>query len=166
MGVKPEDIERAIRSGNKVLEQLKQLCPSPPDDKSSEVLSAASISQPKRRRIKQDHKPMLNQLETAWLEKLKQDFPRETFRFQDRRYKLANGVWYKPDITCAQHEWPEELDRDVRWRETCWECKGNKGKNIDRGIVMLKVAAACWPEVRWVLVWRNDEGWNEQEVLP
>lgn len=117
-------------------------------------------------RIKQDHKPLLNCLEKAWLSRLQVDYPNETFRCQDRRYKLANGVWYKPDITCQRHLDPSCDSLSMAVKETCWECKGNKGKNIDRGIVMLKLAASQWPEVRWFLVWRNDEGWNEQEVLP
>lgn len=120
----------------------------------------------KPKRVRQDTKPVLNKLESRWLERLKADFPNESFRYQDRRYKLANGVWYKPDITCARHEWPCEEARSLRFRETCWECKGPKEmKNMARAMLVIKMAAHQWPEIRWVLVW-EDGGWNEQEILP
>lgn len=152
------------------IDQLRDILSKPGMAKSNVDLARELLYGEKPKpavRIKQDHKPLLNCLEKAWLSRLQIDYPNETFRCQDRRYKLANGVWYKPDITCQRHKWPEENPAcGYAWKETCWECKGNKGKNLARGLVMLKVAAACWPEVRWVLVWRNDEGWNEQEVLP
>lgn len=118
----------------------------------------------KKTRIKQSRSGM-NKLESDWLWVLQRDYPEEQFRFGQRRYMLANGVWYKPDFTCQKHKWPE--DNPVcgyQWKETAWEVKGPKAWR--GGFEFLKIAAHCWPEVRWVLVWREDGHWNEQEVLP
>jgi hypothetical protein len=39
-------------------------------------------------------------------------------------------------------------------------------KNVDRGILALKVAASSWPEVQFILIWKEQGVWNFQEVLP
>jgi hypothetical protein len=115
------------------------------------------------KRIKQDTKPKMNKLESDWLKVLSCQFPNYPRpRGQEKRYLLANGAWYRPDITTTL--WPCP---DGPARETAWECKGPKQmKNVARGILTLKVAAHQWPEVRWVLVWRERGEWLTQEVLP
>lgn len=127
------------------------------------VITSGGIVQPapKLKRLRQSSRPVLNKLESDWLAYLKDTYPGENFRFQDRRYLLANGVWYKPDITCQFHH----LEDHPLLVETAWECKEFRGKNVDRGIVMLKVAAHVWPEIKWMIVWRQDGEWNEQEVF-
>lgn len=112
-----------------------------------------------KRRIRQDRsKP--NKLEREWLDWLRAYNPLEQFRFGERRYKLANGTWYKPDVTCQSHLWEDTQEH----KETAWEVKGTKSWR--GGFEFLKIAAHQWPEVRWVLVWKEDGLWNEQEVLP
>lgn len=152
-------------------EQLKEMILSRPGlrnlniDVARQLLYGKDpVSKPvKGKRIRQDRKGM-NKLESEWLEVLKRQFPNEQFRFGERRYLLANGIWYKPDFTCQFHEWPEERSHSHRWKETAWEVKGPKSWR--GGFENLKVAAHNWPEVRWVLVWKEDGEWNEQEVLP
>lgn len=120
------------------------------------------------KRIRQSSKSLLNALEAEWFERIRYTYPNyPPVRPQAKRYKIARSAWYKPDFSASI--WPN-LDSDGETigqaRETCWEVKGNKGKNIDRGKLALKVAASCFPEVRWILVWKVDGVWKTQEVLP
>jgi hypothetical protein len=109
------------------------------------------------KRLRQDPKPLLNKLETEYFNYLNARLCHEpTLRPQARRYKLANGAWYKPDITA-----------NVNGRETAWEVKGPKQmKNMARAMLTIKVAAHHWPDVRWLLVWKEQGRWMEKEVLP
>lgn len=107
------------------------------------------------KRIRQGEKP-LNKLERDWKEYLEALHPTREFMAQALRFRLANGVWYKPDVVCFN------FDGGI----ACWECKGPmQMKNVARGIVMLKCAATTWPTVRFILVWR-DGGWQSQVVRP
>jgi hypothetical protein len=72
------------------------------------------------------------------------------------RFKIASGAWYKPDFTAF-----------VAGQLTAWECKGPKtGKNVDRGVLALKCAAAQFSEVRFILCWREGLNWFTQQILP
>lgn len=105
------------------------------------------------KRIRQDTKPLMNKLEAEWFGRLEAKYPKVKFRPQDRRYKLSNGCWYKPDITCT-------LDG----RETAFEVKGPHA--FRGGFEFLKMAAAAWPEVTWILCWKQAGEWRTQTVLP
>ena len=113
------------------------------------------------KRIRQDTKPRLNKLEQEWFDELRNRWPFATMPFklrtQDKRYELANGWWFKPDVTCSNYE----------GRETCWEVKGPKAARWSRrGEMTLKAAARAWPEVRWILVWKENGEWKTQGLLP
>ncbi len=110
------------------------------------------------KRIRQNSKPLMNKLECDWAKVLHEryiQFGVPVFA-QSIRFMLANGVWYKPDF--------------VVFGETgmmAFECKGNKGKNIDRGKLVLKLAAHQYaPRVKFTLCWKVDGQWQEQVVLP
>ena len=107
------------------------------------------------KRIRQDGKPLMNGLELAALAWLKLKHPQTLFHCQAWRVKIANGGWFKADI-CAI----------VGGQWTAWECKEFKGKNVDRGILALKAAAHQFPEVRWVLLSKNQGRFCEQVILP
>ena len=113
------------------------------------------------KRIRQDDKPLMNKLEGQWFEILSAQFPNKSIRPQAKRYKLANGAWYKPDLTCSNFR----LDSEIM--ETAWECKGPSCmKNVARGLLTIKFAAAQWPEVAFFLVWKDKGEWKQQRVLP
>lgn len=105
------------------------------------------------KRIRQDTKPLLNKLETDFLRYISLIHPMARFRLQARRYKLGNGIWYKPDITALIND-----------REHAWEVKGPHA--FRGGLENLKVAAHAFPEVRWILAWKDGSRWMLQEVLP
>lgn len=108
---------------------------------------------PKERRMRQSHTPKLNQLELEFRVVVNQAHPTTSIHEQAKRYRLANGLWYKPDFTAI-----------IDGREWAWEVKGPKV--FRGGFENLKAAASCWPEVRWFLVWKDQSGrWLEQEVL-
>ena len=107
-------------------------------------------------RIRQDSKPLLNKLEKEWFDILKAGGNVTNLSAQALRFKLANGAWYKCDIV----GW-------VNGRLTGWECKGPSCvKNVDRGILTVKIAAAQWPEVDFYLVWKERGQFRQQHVLP
>lgn len=115
-----------------------------------------SIATPvKRIRQREEETPLLNKLETAFLAELTFTLPGVKVHAQSWRVKIARSSWFKVDFcACVDGQW------------VAWEVKGNKGKNIDRGKLALKVAASAYPEVKWFLVWRIDGQWQRQEILP
>ena len=106
------------------------------------------------KRIRQSAKPLMNKLEQEWFDYLKATFPLRQFYPQTTRFKLGNGIWYKPDVTCPYFDGVF----------TCWEVKGPKA--FRGGFENLKVAAAKYPEFKWILVWKDNGQWREQAVLP
>ncbi len=110
------------------------------------------------KRLRQSSKPLLNKLEGEWLEMLKSTLWDTTVIWsQALRFKLGNGIWYKPDFVT--------FSTLVNFNVTCWEVKGPKA--FRGGFENLKVAASLYPEIRWVLVWKDKHGiWQEQAVLP
>jgi len=140
--------------------QLKTKFPNASADfilkNSAPLVTAAAILEKSApaRRLRQEHKPLLNKLELAWWNVLHAKHPEVKFRAQARRYKLANGLWYKPDITASM----------CNGFETAWEVKGPKA--FRGGFEMIKTAAHEWPEVRWLMVWKEGVEWREQLILP
>lgn len=111
-------------------------------------------------RIRQSKEEPLNKLEAEWYEIIRRQFPNyPPPRPQCRRYKLGNGIWYKPDFVASS--WPQTSGPAI---ETAWEVKGPKA--FRGGFENLKVAAHSFPEVRWLLVWKEKGEWRQQIVLP
>lgn len=117
------------------------------------------------KRIRQSDKPLMNGLEQSWFDMLCSQWPHcDRPRAQAKKYKIGNNAWYKPDITASL--WPHAGGAAC---ETAWECKGPKQmKNVARGILAIKAAAHQWPEVRFILVWKDKitGSWQQQTVLP
>lgn len=111
-------------------------------------------------RVRQDPKPLMNKLEAEFFGILALQQPYEYIRVQAKRYRLGNGIWYKPDFTCSN--WPDGDERV----ETAWEVKGPRA--FRGGFENLKVAASLYPEVRWLLVWKDKTTgeWQGQHILP
>lgn len=105
------------------------------------------------KRLRQDPKPLMNKLEQDLFNYLQRLYPKVKLHAQAKRFRLANGLWYKPDLTAV-------LDG----QETAWEAKGPHA--FRGGFENLKFAASAWPEVNWILMWKNDDGWRSQKILP
>jgi hypothetical protein len=100
----------------------------------------------------------LNKLESEWLVVLERRYGPDQVKPQAKKYKLANGCWYCPDFSVNA----KLLGSIVL--ETCYEVKGKYA--WEDAMVKLKVAAHQWPDVKWVLAWKEDGEWKEQWVLP
>lgn len=126
-------------------------------------VDAKSLAIKQSKRVRQSDKPLMNKLEAEWFSILSAQFPNYPRpRAQAKRYKLANGSWYKADVTASS--WPVEMGTP---KETAWECKGGKKmKGNAKGMLTIKVAAALWPEVRFILVWKENGNFKQQEILP
>ncbi len=111
---------------------------------------------PKPKRIRQSSKPLMNKLETQWYDWLRYVYqpPSFTIKIQAMRFKLGNGIWYKPDFTVWGFK-----DGPI-----AYEVKGPHA--FRGGLENLKVAAGLYPEITWKLVWRENGQWCEQMVLP
>ena len=108
------------------------------------------------RRLRQEHKPLMNKIESQFWQVLASGNWHgrvvSSLRSQSMRFKLANGVWYKPDNTCL-------LDCTL----AAFEVKGPKSWR--GGFENLKVAAGQYPEIEWRLVSLVDGAWQYQLVL-
>lgn len=149
MGVKQEDIDRAIASGNKFMAQLKRDCPKPGEP---------GYTAPKKR-IRQRSSDGMNKLEREALEYLRymDRLARTGFRFRTHALTLllANGCRYTVDITAFGGK---------RGEIHAWEVKGKH--SWDDAIVKLKVAAHEWPSISFYLMWKENGQWQTQQVLP
>jgi len=114
-----------------------------------------TVAAPAERRIRQSQKPKMNKLETEALAWLQACYPGNEFKPQAKRYELATGHWYKPDFTTAGKSFSTE---------TAFEVKGPHA--FRGGFENLKVAARVWPEVRWILMWKESGVWKQQTILP
>ncbi len=121
------------------------------DDAEHDHIAALNAKPKSKKRIRQSEKPELNRLESEWFARLP---ALHGVRPQSIKFRLARNAFYKPDFFSFA-------------LRTAWEVKGLKGKNIDRGKLALKVAASAWPEIKFILVWKDEQGqWQEQHVLP
>lgn len=144
MGIKQQDIDRAIAEGNKVLQQLRQTCPIAQESKPMPA-----------KRIRQSTKPLSNPLETEFGQYLQANYPNASTKFYEQAItlRLGNGLKYTPDwVVC------------ISLRTYCFEVKG---KHVwDDSIAKLKMAATVYPKWGWYLVWKQDGQWSMQKVLP
>ncbi len=105
-----------------------------------------------KRRLRQDSKPLMNTLETRLLTYLQSKYAGVTIRPQAKRYRLANGLWYKADFTAI-----------IAGVEHAWEAKGPKA--FRGGFENLKIAATQWPDVVFTLMWEESGVWLDQRIL-
>lgn len=106
---------------------------------------------PHGKRIRQSSKPKMNKLEAQWAAMLTTLHPGVAFRAQAWRVELAEGLWYKVDFIGPT---------EGRW--TAYEVKGPK--SFRGGFENLKSAARLWPEIDWILVWKEKGEWRKQIV--
>lgn len=106
----------------------------------------AQVEKPKKR-IRQSTKPLMNRLEAEFYERIKTP----SVHIQAITLKLANGLRYTPDFFCAQSR-------------CAWEVKG---KWVDGdSFPKLKMAASVWPDIHFILVWKDKDGqWTSQRIL-
>lgn len=120
----------------------------------SPFLNAVPVHpEPKKKRIRQSAKPILNQLEQEFFDNLQRRNERGyRITCQNIRFKLANGIWYKPDM--------------ILWGQIVrvYEVKGPH--SFRGGFENLKVAANRYDWFSWWLVWKENGQWQEQQVLP
>lgn len=124
------------------------------DDEEHDHIAALTA---KKKRIRQSSKPLLNKLESEFSERLKTRWPGTAtwIHAQAVRLRLANGLTYSPDFFAIQ----------PNTSPTAFEVKGKYA--FEDSIVKLKVAASSYPFVKFILVWKDEQGqWQEQHVLP
>lgn len=144
----PGASESTIRRNMSAYQQLAQ----PP------ASSTPTPQKPRTKRLRQSSRPLLNKLETEFLNYLRATEPYAVLHVQSKRFKLANGLWYKPDFTTCRGAFEDGLV------ETAWEVKGEHA--FRGGFENLKMAATLYPEITWMLVWKEGQTWQTQKVLP
>ena len=130
--------------------------PKPGQKPIAPVAAPAAVTTSKR--IRQDPKPLLNELETEFHEYLKRMAFASRIYCQAKRYRLGNGLWYKPDFT--------SLGRDEYGapKEYAYEVKGPH--SFRGGFENLKSAASLYTDTEWQLWWKENDVWKCQIVLP
>lgn len=110
-----------------------------------------------RKRIRQSSKPLMNKLETEYYSILKERFePKHKVHCQAMSLMLGNGIKYKADFV---------IFGDMSFgKTTAYEVKGDFA--FRGGFENLKVAAHQYPEIHFILVWKEGGEWRNQEVLP
>lgn len=111
----------------------------------------------KKKRIRQSSKPEMNALEREFHLRLIPSKNDCDITVQSMRFKLGNGVWYKPDFVV----FPKRLED---FRPVAYEVKGPHA--FRGGLENLKVAAHAYPMIEWALVWKEGGVWMEQIVMP
>jgi hypothetical protein len=136
----------------KALSRLQRPIQSDEEDEKAFRKGEAVVTAPKR--IRQRTKPLLNKLETEYLNHLCTVHIASAIRPQSIRLQLANGIHYTPDffVFC------------VSGKLRAYEVKGPHA--WDDSIAKLKMVARAYPEIVWVLAWKKDGQWQEQTVLP
>jgi hypothetical protein len=116
------------------------------------------IKEPKR--LRQSTKPLLNKLEEeAWQMLRSKACSGQVLISQAITFRLANGLRYTPDFFCFS--WPSVGEFN---RPTAWEIKGPWA--TDDAIAKVKMFATAYPEIRVILVWRDEQKqWCQQRVL-
>ena len=114
------------------------------------VISAQKVSS--KPRIRQSSKPLMNKLETECLSHLKStDSYPDCWISQAIRFRLGNGIWYKPDLMNHAMSVVVEV----------------KGPHAFRGgLENLKVAAGLYPWLEFWLMWKANGEWQQQLVKP
>lgn len=109
------------------------------------------------KRVRQDETPKLNKLETDWRNVLRVTLPPGTEILEQAiRLRIGNGAWYKPDLAAV-----------VNGVLTLWECKGpKKVKGVAKGVLAIKAAASLFKHFKFMLVWKDNNVWKTQEILP
>lgn len=102
-----------------------------------------------KKRIRQSDKPVLNKTESEFQRILLLSNPEAVA--QSVRFKLSTGCHYTPDFFSFS-------------QMTAWEVKGRHA--WEDSLIKLRMAAKVWPNIRWMLVWKDDGQWQEQHVLP
>ncbi len=124
-------------------------------------LAPLVVTKPARpaKRLRQSSKPLMNKLETEFNAILQTGkmfgLTVSNVRAQSIRFKLGNGIWFKPDFTCRVMETQFPMGIEV------------KGPHAFRGgFENLKVAASQYPEIKWLLVWKDKGQWTFQDIFP
>lgn len=112
-----------------------------------------------KKRLRQSTKPLMNKLETEFMDWLvRTGTPKENIFPQAMRLEISNGHWYKPDFFVT----PTESDEWPQGR--FYECKGPH--SFRGGFENVKDAARRFKHFKFILVWLDDDRWQEQIVLP
>ena len=112
------------------------------------------------KRIRQSSRPLMNNLETEFWRITCNLFGESLVKPQAMRFKLGNGIWFKPDLVVFSPWTDDVITKPIR----CYEVKGPHA--FRGGFENLKVAAHQWPHICWILAWKDGRQWKEQLVLP
>lgn len=125
---------------------------------SSPLPTAPGLEKPKAR-LRQRTKPLLNRLETAFLQRLEHQYQHgATILSQSITLKIANGCRYTPDFVVITRRKDFGIGIEV------WEVKGAMA--WEDGMIKLKVAAGLYPWITFNLASGKAGTWRIQQILP
>lgn len=155
MGINYIDLEASAAAGNRdsqrLLKRINAALGEPTEDRTKPNPEYQPI--PKKKRLRQSSGPLLNNLESDFFAQWTLEHSEGCLEKQAIRFRLANGLWYKPDFVWLQHD-----------PIIAYEVKGPKA--FRGGFENLKFAAATYPAILWVMCWKEENRWFDQRVLP
>lgn len=117
--------------------------------------NVSMISEMRKPMIKQRSKPLLNNLETEFLDELK-NIGWKVILCQAVKLRLCNGVWYTPDFITAHCD----IDDSPL---VAWEVKGPHV--WEDSIIKMKVAAGQYSFGQWRLAHKDSRGLWEYQIV-
>jgi len=136
-------------------ESFKKLNPHLFGNPNAPLVTAVSMLDKVKPRIRQSSKPLMNKLETQFMNEQLRGAGWDEILTQQFKFKLGNGVWYCPDFICKKHD---------AFRHVAYEVKGDWF--TDDSKVKIKVAAGLYPTFIWTMAWKREGRWLYQLVLP
>lgn len=110
------------------------------------------------KRVRQGEPP-LRPWESEWKNHLQNCTIWNHVKAQSIRLRLANGAWYKADVSAVENGDNRQLH--------LFEVKGGKKmKGYAKGILALKVAASQYPEIIFHLCYKEDGCWKTETLTP
>ena len=113
---------------------------------------------PPKKRLRQSSKPLMNKLETEYLNHLQSRWDNK-FYPQAMTFRLASGLKYTADFFAFDFPWIGESSGP-----TAFEVKGPWFPEHNRA--KIKMFATTYPEIRVLLVWLENGVWQSQRILP
>lgn len=126
---------------------------------SSPLPTAPGLTKPDKPRIRQRTKPLLNGLETRFLNFMRPQLQHgEVILAQAVTLKIANGSRLTPDFAIINQR------KDHGIGVAMWEVKGPYA--FEDSLIKLKVAASLYPFFSWTLASYKHGTWIFQPILP
>jgi hypothetical protein len=136
---------------------------SKPKNLTSTERTIGTMAESKQSRIKQSHK-VATKLHRDWglyLKSLSRSKSESVYE-ESITLSLCNGVRYRPDWIVVKTAPQWDMTFSDAFEITAYECKGFMRDDARKSLLF---AAKEYPWIKFVLVWKEEGAWKQQEIL-